>query len=175
MCCKKSRCVFITIGAIIFVFMSGLTSCGKKEPASDNVSETKTAENIGGDYNSEGEEAENPEEESDTENPVYTELSLSQENYCELDDEEYEYFSEVQGFIEILFPEVSGKKVYGCRGVSEIETEEGNFDCLIVDFYTYASENYTKIATVAKPVGYEELYILDGDNFVKADPAGLNE
>jgi hypothetical protein len=85
--------------------------------------------------------------------------SLPSEEFCELPDEAVEdlnYISEISGK---LFPDAAGKKMYGYKGLEEIETENGSFSCYMFDFYTYKSKVYTKIAELAKPADSSDVYV----------------
>ena len=59
------------------------------------------------------------------------------------------------------FPDVKGKKMFAFKGTEQLELDGAEQDCYIFDYYSYKSKIYTKIATLAKSVGEESIYMLD--------------
>jgi hypothetical protein len=128
----------IVIALIAAAAAFSFSSCsGKQTEKTEKISETKTA--------------------AVTE--AQTADSLPTDEFSEIPEEaacELNYVTEISGE---LFPDASGKKMYGYRGVEEIETESGTRTCYIFDFYTYKSKAYTKIAQIAKASDSSDIYI----------------
>ncbi len=59
------------------------------------------------------------------------------------------------------FPDAKGKKMFGFKGTEQLELDGVTEDCYIFDYYTYKSKTYTKIATLAKSVADESIFMLD--------------
>ena len=113
----------------------------------------------GGSYNS----AEKQAETVVTEQQSPSAAALPREDFSKLpkdDEESLNYLSEAIGE---CFPDVSGRKMYGFKGVEKVSAGSAEQDCYIFDFYTYRkkTDEYTKIATVAQVPDSEELYVFD--------------
>lgn len=89
--------------------------------------------------------------------------SLPEGEFRELPVEAVEDFNYVTEVSAELFPEVSGKKMYGYSGMETIETADGSCSCYTFEFYTYKSKLYNKIATIAKDADSSDVYLYNED------------
>ena len=89
--------------------------------------------------------------------------ALPKEDFSKLpkyDEGSLNYLSDA---LDVCFPDVSGRKMYGFKGVEKVSAGDAEQDCYIFDYYTYLNntDEYTKIATVAQVPDTEELYVFD--------------
>ena len=87
--------------------------------------------------------------------------SLPDTEFTELPDEAEADFDYVTEASSELFPDTSGKKMYGYTGLERIKTADGKKKCYIFEFYTYKSKLYNKVATIAKDLKSADIYILN--------------
>lgn len=59
------------------------------------------------------------------------------------------------------FPDAKGKKMFAFKGTEQLELGDSEQDCYIFDYYSYKSKTYTKLATLAKSVEDDSIYMLD--------------
>ena len=88
---------------------------------------------------------------------------MPKEDFSKLPKDDEESLNYLSSAIEECFPDVSGRKMYGFKGVEKVSAGSSEQDCYIFDFYTYRkkTDEYTKIATVAQVPDSEELYVFD--------------
>ncbi len=95
--------------------------------------------------------------------PAVTEAEESRPEgeFEKLPDEALEAFDSLTVELKDIFPDTKGKLMYGYTGEQLIDTESGEKDCYIFDYYTYKKKVYTKIATVAMDKESKMVYLFD--------------
>lgn len=77
--------------------------------------------------------------------------------------------------LEVLFPDVPGRRMYGYKGM-DIVSPDGSVEhnCYIFDFYTYKKKTdvYTKIATVAQIPDTDTVFVYDEESgkYIESTP-----
>lgn len=84
---------------------------------------------------------------------------VSKENYIEIPNEAMSSFNYVSKASKVIFNEISGKWMYGYKGVQKIDGK----NCDVFTVYSEIGEERIKAGTLAKSVKSSELYILDND------------
>lgn len=134
----------MTVAVLLAASVSLCACADKKNTETSKISDTKT-ETVTAAETTQGEE------------------SLPDGEYCELPIEAVEDFNYVTEISAKLFPDASGKKMYGYSGLETIETADGSCSCYTFEFYTYKSKLYSKIATIAKDAESSDIYLYNED------------
>lgn len=89
------------------------------------------------------------------------EESLPEESFEKLPEGAEGELTAVSAAAHSAFPDAKGKKMFGFKGTEQVEHDGVTADCYIFDYYTYKSKTYTKVATLAKSVADESIFMLD--------------
>ena len=136
---KRSMKKTFASAALIAGALAAFTACGGSYMSAEKQAETVVTEQ---------------------QSPAAT---LPKEDFSKLPKDDEESLNYLSSAIEECFPDVSGRKMYGFKGVEKVSAGSSEQDCYIFDFYTYRkkTDEYTKIATVAQVPDSEELYVFD--------------
>ena len=101
---------------------------------------------------------------------------LPTEDFSRLPEDGEESLNYLSDAIDVTFPDVKGRKMYGFKGVEKVAAGNAEQECYIFDFYTYLTntDEYTKIATVAQVPDTAELYVLDEQTGKHSEPQPSN-
>lgn len=90
-----------------------------------------------------------------------TDVKLPEGIFCEMPDEALDDFDYMSETLKKLFPDTKGKLMYGFKGEKHIYTLDGDKNCYVFDYYSYRKKNYEKIASVAKDMDSDTIYLFD--------------
>lgn len=89
------------------------------------------------------------------------ESSLPEESFEKLPDGAEKELDTVSLAASTAFPDASGRKMFGFKGMETLTLGGEAADCYVFDYYTYSKKTYTKRGTLAKSIDDESVFMLD--------------